>query len=388
MNIMLILLIIIAIAFALLYGIINLTTIPGIYKFLLVFIEMILVSQILIRRYKFSSELGMVLIKSKEGIKIIENIADRYGKAFDFLADVGVTMSYGLLSRVLMKKNTSIQTILIGLAVLFFMAWIVGPTASAFLIQIIKMGTIDKSTMGVSDNPWAYIGVISLILLIGGLFLFVVAGIIFYGGVIFAAFASSVFYGTNAISHTAPGGTFILPGVNLPFFEGIIALMIVLIVHEGTHAVLTRRAKVPLLSSGIVLFGVIPVGAFVEPDEKKLERVEQSKQTRVLVGGATANLFTSAIAFLLFLGIALAFNMLDGGTAVPLPAPVKFVMMSLGLTFALNFIVGTVNLLPLPLFDGFRLMDVNLKNKNIVKALMYITLFFFALNFLPWLFRA
>jgi len=384
---MLILLIIIAIALAVFYGIVNLTDLPGIVKFLLVFIEMLAVSQIMIRRYKFSSEMGLVLIKSKEGIKIIENIADKYGKIFDLLADVGVTISYGLLSLFVMKKNTSPVSIIAGLILVMFLAWVVGPTASSFLIQMIKMGTVDKTALSLGGNAWLAFAIISGILLIGGLFLFVVAGIVFYGGIIFSALASTIFFGTNAISHTAPGGTFILPGVNLPLFEGIIALMVVLIVHEGTHAILTRRARVPLLSSGIVLFGIIPVGAFVEPDERRLMRVEQMKQTRVLVGGATANMLTSIFAFVLFLAIAVAYQNLTNGSSEPVPQPLKFIMVSLGLTFALNFIVGTVNLLPLPLFDGFRLLDINVKNKTVVNALMYITLFFFALNFLPWLFK-
>jgi len=57
------------------------------------------------------------------------------------------------------------------------------------------------------------------------------------------------------------------------------------------------------------------------------------------------------------------------------------------LTLALNILVGMVNLLPVPLFDGHRLMKAGVKNKLAVDAITYVTLAAFIINFLPWLFR-
>lgn len=95
--------------------------------------------------------------------------------------------------------------------------------------------------------------------------------------------------------------------------------MVILVVHEGAHAVLGKMARVPILSSGVVLFGVIPVGAFVEPDEDYLKRIEKTKQTRVLVAGSTANLITSVITFIIFVGFmlsAFALNLNERGLLV------------------------------------------------------------------------
>ena len=381
---MIILLLIVAIALGVFYGILQLA-ISGVWKFALIFIEMALVSQLLIRQYKLSSELGLVLLKSKKGIEIIEKLAQK-DKVFNLFADIGSSISYGLLSFVLMRKTSSVATVVSGLLILAFLSFLVAPTAFIFLFQVLKVGAVDKSVTGISNNTETGLLIVGGILLIGGLFLFILSGIIFYGAVIFNALVKSIFLGSDAISNTAPGGTFLLPGVNLPLFEGVIALAIVMVVHEGAHAVLARIAKVPILSSGIVLFGIIPVGAFVEPDEKKLSKVEESKQTRVLVAGATSNLFTSCAFFLMFMGVVMVIN--NFGLMQSDYAPVvMFIYLTLGLTFALNFIVGAVNLLPVPLFDGYRIIDVNIKNKIIVKALMYVTLFFFILNFLPWFFQ-
>jgi len=65
----------------------------------------------------------------------------------------------------------------------------------------------------------------------------------------------------------------------------------------------------------------------------------------------------------------------------------QFIFITLGLVVSLNFVVGTVNILPVPLFDGYRLLDINIKNKMIVKAISYTALFFFVLNFLPRFFQ-
>jgi membrane-associated protease RseP (regulator of RpoE activity) len=111
----------------------------------------------------------------------------------------------------------------------------------------------------------------------------------------------------------------------------LVALLVVLVVHEGAHAVLTRIARVPLRSSGIAFFGIIPVGAFVEPDEKKLAAVPAPAQTRVLVAGATANLVTCCAFFILFVACVLVINSLGLMSTAYAPA-VRFVYTFLGLS--------------------------------------------------------
>ena len=302
------------------------------------------------------------------------------------MTDIGNVMAYGLSSRVFMK-NGSLSTLAAGLFLLGILAFFVGPTAFSFLINVIQIGSVEKSVSTLAGDADMALAVISIILLLGGLFLFVLAGIIFYGWVILNALIQSLFFGADTISGISPGGTFLLPGVNLPLFEGILALIVVLIVHEGAHAVLTRIAKVPLLSSGIVLFGIIPVGAFVEPDEEKLGKIDGVKQTRVMIAGPTSNLITSIVFFILFFATVALINGSELFKTGIIGSIAKFTYITFGLTFALNFIVGVVNLLPLPLFDGFRIVDINVKNQFAVKALMYITLFFFIVNFLPWFFH-
>lgn len=453
---MIILAVIIAAALVAFYAILQ-ANIPIAWKVGLAIAEMIVLNQIFIKIYKAPNEIGLVLLKSKKGIEMIESLARRQ-KAFEFMADIGSSMSYGLLSIPLMRKNVSPASFIIGMVLLAIATLLVAPISLTFLLGVIRTGSLTTYPSVVpSSIPdiWS-IGLIAAILIIGGLFLFILSNIVLYGFIIFEALVKSVFFGTNEIARTAAGGTLLLPGVNLPLVEGIVALAIVMAVHEGSHAILARIAKVKILSSGIVLFGIIPIGAFVEPDEQALAKVEAKKQTRVLVAGPTANLITSIIIFVLFIAFFfstsayreqgyLVHSGMAGGTVIfaingtpvnlqnytnsTLPANTSillstnygnitrmtdqngklgititpvfrdsiigvydnpilgFIYMVMGLSMALNFVVGTVNILPIPLFDGYRIVDVNISNKTIVKVLSYTALLFFIINFLPLLFH-
>ena len=65
----------------------------------------------------------------------------------------------------------------------------------------------------------------------------------------------------------------------------------------------------------------------------------------------------------------------------------SFILNVLGLTIVLNFIIATVNLLPVPLFDGHKIVAHSLNSKTIMSIISGIVLIAFLLNFLPWLFR-
>ncbi len=375
---MLILLAIVLAAVLAFYGILELE-IEGIWKFFLAVIEMIIVGRILIKRYGLPNEMGLIMFKSRKGLKMIENLS-KSKDLFNFFADTGGAMAYGISSFLLLKKNTKPLPFIVGMIILLFVWKLVFPFATYFLANVLDTGLFENT--GGELELSAVPVFLDVLLVLGGFFFILLVSILIYG-VMVVYNLSDAFLG-GAEPSVEPGGTVLLPGVNLPLFEGIIALIVILIVHEGAHAVLARIGKVPILSSGVVLFGIIPIGAFVEPDEKLLEKLEQVKQTRVLIAGSTSNLFFSCVFFSLFLG---AFYITENFELAGLMGDAaRFVTVALGLTFSLNFIIGTVNMLPLPFFDGFRVLELNISNKNVVKGLMIITLVAFLLNFLPWFF--
>jgi membrane-associated protease RseP (regulator of RpoE activity) len=149
--------------------------------------------------------------------------------------------------------------------------------------------------------------------------------------------------------YNSPRNIFLIPGVNefIPFTWGVIALVVTLVVHEFSHAILCRVEGIRVKSMG-VLFALVPIGGFAEPDDEQLfgkkedvkrelpltasiEEIEEweqkenkkrenevlePKQTesepasiatrtqraRILASGVMANFSVALIAFLLFFG--------------------------------------------------------------------------------------
>jgi membrane-associated protease RseP (regulator of RpoE activity) len=98
-----------------------------------------------------------------------------------------------------------------------------------------------------------------------------------------------------------------IPGLNpiIPIWYGILALVVALVVHEFTHGILTRVAKSRIVSLGLV-FLVVPMGAFVEPDEEELKVMKKRKRSRMFASGPTSNLIVALICSLVFTSVFIA----------------------------------------------------------------------------------
>ncbi|HEV8361187.1 MAG TPA: site-2 protease family protein, partial [Candidatus Thermoplasmatota archaeon] len=108
----------------------------------------------------------------------------------------------------------------------------------------------------------------------------------------------------------SPEYLLVLPGINplIPLWYGLLSLAIALIVHEGAHGVVARAHQIKVKSLGLLLL-VVPIGAFVEPDEEELERAPTRAKNRVFAAGIMSNL---VVAFL----CAAAFSAAWGNVAV------------------------------------------------------------------------
>lgn len=108
-----------------------------------------------------------------------------------------------------------------------------------------------------------------------------------------------------------------LPGINpiLPIeYIGyiILALAIAIIVHEFSHGILTFAGKLKVKSLGI-LYLIVPIGAFCEPDEKQLKKTTTAKRMRVFAAGPMSNFVVTFIVILIFSFIFMsALQPLDG----------------------------------------------------------------------------
>jgi len=101
----------------------------------------------------------------------------------------------------------------------------------------------------------------------------------------------------------------VLPGIRIPglpvlsFWHWLIGIFVLALVHEFAHGVLARTHGIKVKSSGFGFLGPIML-AFVEPDEKKMNKKSKMAQMSVMAAGPFSNMIFAAIFMVLFLLVA------------------------------------------------------------------------------------
>lgn len=102
----------------------------------------------------------------------------------------------------------------------------------------------------------------------------------------------------------ASGVSLVLPGIHvpglgvLPFWYWIIAIFGIAVVHEFSHGIVAKAHKIEVKNTGLVFLGPV-LGAFVEPDEKKLRSEKDIVQYSVLAAGSFSNIVLAVVAVIL-----------------------------------------------------------------------------------------
>lgn len=108
-----------------------------------------------------------------------------------------------------------------------------------------------------------------------------------------------------------------IPGINplIPIGYGMVALVLALVIHEGSHGVMAYASRMRVKSLGLLFF-IIPVGAFVEPDEEDLEKSTTREKNRVFAAGPTSNIVLAVAAGLVLSGFMGAMHVANDGEGV------------------------------------------------------------------------
>ncbi len=129
------------------------------------------------------------------------------------------------------------------------------------------------------------------------------------GIVLIVVMVISIIYSIQLMFET-PTVALVLPGVDIPgspiyipFASGLIALATVMIIHEGGHGVLARCENVAIDSVGLLLLIIIP-GAFVEPNEDEVKKINGISRLRIYFAGPMFNILLCVIALAVTLSIS------------------------------------------------------------------------------------
>jgi membrane-associated protease RseP (regulator of RpoE activity) len=87
----------------------------------------------------------------------------------------------------------------------------------------------------------------------------------------------------------------------LYFTYFLIALAIVAVSHEFSHGIFARLWKIKVKTTGLAFFGPF-FGAFVEPDEKKMQKAPKFHQLSILGAGVFANILMTILFGLIMWG--------------------------------------------------------------------------------------
>jgi len=159
-------------------------------------------------------------------------------------------------------------------------------------------------------RAWANVGVGAALVLMLGAFLMLVLSAI-----------TSIQNPQPPSAVNQPRNFLVIPGYNdfLPASvapEILLGLLVGLVVHEGGHGLLCRVEDIEIESMGLALLAVVPIGAFVEPNERSRRDASRGGQTRMFAAGVTNNFAVTVIALLLLFGPVVGSIGVASGAAV------------------------------------------------------------------------
>ncbi len=102
---------------------------------------------------------------------------------------------------------------------------------------------------------------------------------------------------------TSPRNALLIPWVNtlFPPLYLLIGLVVTLVVHEFSHAILCRVEGIKVKSLGLLML-IAPIGGFAEPDEEELEKkATRMQKIRIFSAGVVSNFAVASVAFAAFI---------------------------------------------------------------------------------------
>ena len=313
------------------------------------------VGSVFLLRSKQERFLGLFfMIRTKYFLSFIDWIAKLAPGLWKFLADLAVVFSFGGLGAAYLSKqrkdSRSLGKILFLAGSFVLLAWggvfflglgLVG--VLELVLAFFALASFIKFLSGLRNTALdflfasvlftlVFVKFIDAVLLLLGsgmkvpLYISAIDGFLGIPPLLIGMFLQQAFQILFAGS-TMPGVSPMLPtvsssgevGVSVPGYDifvpivyAFIAFAVLLFSHEFAHGVLARVHRIKLKSTGLLTFGIVPVGAFVEPDEKELEKRSSIEKMHVFAAGSFANVLVCAFCVLLMFSLSVFFVSSDG----------------------------------------------------------------------------
>ena len=118
----------------------------------------------------------------------------------------------------------------------------------------------------------------------------------------------------EGVRDIGPQANLLIPGLNplLPWTYGWIALVVTIVIHEAGHGVVARVYNAKVESTGLVLFLIFPVGAFVNIQREELEKTSLRHKCSILTAGPLNNMILAAVSLIALYFVVFTLSPLPG----------------------------------------------------------------------------
>jgi len=253
------------------------------YKFVIAF-YLIIILLIYFYRNKFEIQGKIIyLYKTKIGLKFMDIYSQPLSKKFDVFGSwlfnissiiTGIAAVLLIVNKFFNFLNETTSIFVIVFSAFFLIMFL----SIVIFRQFRKAGVVG-----------IYIGFIGMVVIT----IFVLKGFL------------DLFLKPNAPAVLSP----VIPGVSIPgspitvpFWYGIIALFVVVLIHEFSHGLLCKTHNIKVKSSGVGMMAILPL-AFVEPDENSLKKASSVAQHSMFAAGPFSNILTGIIFLLMMVFI-------------------------------------------------------------------------------------
>lgn len=269
------------------------------------------------------------MLETRHGLNFVDKVARLSPNLWKFLGDVAIIVSFGGTGAYYVSRyrNTWLITGLLGIACLVLTLLMYGyvPAAIGLLVLIAGVALLRRTEKPVFHSVATVVvmGAVMFVLYPGFSnveilrpFVAVLVGVFGIPALLISMLFSQAFKIALAQS-SVPGVSPLLPtvsseglgfffpgtGIFIPFWQALIAMICLLVPHEFAHGVLSRSHKIRLKSAGVLTAGPVPIGAFVEPDERTMKLRRSRDRMRIYAAGSFTNLIVALLSLAVLMSV-------------------------------------------------------------------------------------
>jgi membrane-associated protease RseP (regulator of RpoE activity) len=290
---------------------------------------LVLAGVIVFEAFRFKRYFIFFLIKTQRGLALLDYAAALLPGFWGFMADAAVVVSFGGVGGAYLAKNNhnvNLYRTLFFVGVIAIVFHNPGWTLGIALAVVLASAMVVLAGLGGVFAGFASATVLLYLLIspiLNASYIEVLTSVLGASAMLMTGLAKhalDIALGASNLPGVSPllpgsrGGMkgVVFPGYDIfvPWWFAVVAFAVTLLAHESAHGIVARVHRIRVKSAGILTAGLIPIGAFVEPDDADLNGRHGLTKMRVFAAGSFANFVVGSVAGMLILAAAFGISSL------------------------------------------------------------------------------